>query len=105
MDWASDLISALSTKKDDKFNFLFAKVISSSPLKIEINGQIISKNIFVSSGIKPILKDEFKDNPIKSKWFDFIKVFYEKNTLKPSDILIVLQKDINFYVLCKVVRS
>lgn len=100
---------------------MIGKVVSTSPLAIELNGQIISKYIYMNSSLTVLSEDlndiqtAFKDRlniqggeisgtyDISSEWLDFLLEYHEKSVIKKDDIVVIMQNSTSFYILEKVV--
>lgn len=112
----------IKTPDNQNINTLMiGKVVSTSPLTIELNGQIISKYIYINSaltilsedlnGIQTAFKDPLNidgkdisgDYEVSSEWLDFLLEYHEKSVIQTDDIIVVMQNSTSFYILEKVV--
>ncbi len=76
MDWASKLAKIMADKHNTS-PLMFAKVISRSPLNLEISGEVIEQFIFRTSST---------------------------NSFEVGDEVIVLRRENEFYIISKVIR-
>lgn len=106
-EWAVRLLQALNSKQKDDYKIMIAEVVSITPLTISVNDQLIKKFIYTNSTLimkeKDDILSDFQDNPIDSKWFEFLKQFHELHILKPKDLVVTVMIDKAFYILNKVV--
>lgn len=75
-NWANK-IARLMVKEETASPLMFAKVVSLSPLSLEISGEVLKKYIFKTSSA---------------------------NSFKIGDTVIVLREQNEFYILSKVLR-
>ncbi len=130
--WSTELASLINSNNsnNNNFNFMIAKVLSTSPLIIEVGGQAISKFIYINKSLT-ILADDFIDKvkeafdddlkvsgstscsncpsnisatytSFSSNWFDFLCEFHQNLVLKKDDTVVVMQISTSFYILEKV---
>ncbi len=126
----ASLINSNSNSSSNSSNFMIAKVLSTSPLVIEVGGQSISKYIYINKSLTILADDDidkveeaFEDDikvigstscincsgnisatytSFSSSWFDFLREFHQKLVLKKDDLVVVMQISTSFYILEKV---
>lgn len=111
--WAAEIVEQMR-RQGAAYNppqVVLADVASVSPLQIKINDQVISKNIYLPS---EMLYQAYPDGAIAALFaghhepdalFDFLIAWHDKAKLKPGDQLAVIQVDVSFVVLSKVVKA
>ena len=104
-EWALKLIETMREKSKQPSNMMIANVVSTSPLRIEIAGQTISRYLYVNQALLLSAGNSFADKPIETRWFDFLKRWHNAYRLNTGDKVVVLQSDVSFYVLAKVVSA
>ncbi len=100
--WETDLLSILASPKKNKSSTHFARIVSAEPIKIEIYGAIVERNIYMPSHLKKH-DDAFNDNPLTTQWFEYLKIMAQQNELHVGDFVIVLRNADDFYILTKVI--
>ncbi len=100
--WETDLLSILASPEKNQSSTHFARIVSAEPLKIEMYGAIVEQNIYVPSHLKKH-EDAFNDNPLATKWFEYLKIMAQQNELRVGDFVIVLRNADDFYILTKVI--
>ncbi len=104
-NWANDILEVVTPKKVEGNTLLIARVISPSPLSIEVNGQKITKKVYKTTGISEDFSEGiFSDRPIIASWFPFLKNWHKEHKLFSGDLVICMKSMDDFFVLAKVRR-
>lgn len=127
--WSTEIASLI--KQNSSFNnttnnnIIIGKVVSTNPLALEINNQVISKYIYINASNIILADDEnikiqeVFDNKISlqggeitgtygvdgTKWLDFLLEYHQNAVIKNDDLVLILQVSTAFYILEKVVLS
>ncbi|MBS9775027.1 MAG: DUF2577 family protein [Tenacibaculum sp.] len=107
-NWATDILESTASNKTVDNEIIFAKVKSVSPISVEINGEIIKKFIYETTGFSFNYDESVFDDDILhgkkllKRWFDFLKKWHKKQKLSVGDVVIVIKREHTFYILAKV---
>lgn len=107
-NWATDILESTASEKKVDNEIVFAKVKSVNPISIEINGEVIKKIIYETTGFSYSYDESVFDDDILhgkkllKKWFDFLKKWHKKQKLSVGDVVIVIKREHSFYILAKV---
>ncbi len=116
--WATDIVSTLGNDNDGKSKarsgseLYIAEITGVEPLVININGQSITKHLYINPAYHLVVSDKFDkkitisgvgSGTISAEWYSFLEEFHKLHEIKVGDKVVVMQSRTSFYILEKVV--